>query len=169
MYSRQIPQTAWKWRCSEFETYSSCLLMNLLHLLGTCAFPPHFPNDGTAARVPASTLHALLAFSNLLMCQILLLFTATVRVPPTRADHTNFSCSLRSRDEGGFFSPRLAWKHSGNEQGLNCWQRAHPILQGWRCAYPTENPWGCCPHPCYEYTCCYTGQLLQSHIWHKYL
>lgn len=50
--------------------------MNLLHLLGTCAFPPHFPDDGTAAQVPASTLHALLAFSNLLMCQILLLFAA---------------------------------------------------------------------------------------------
>lgn len=88
--------------------------MNLLHLLGTCAFPPHFPNDGTAARVPASTLHALLAFSNLLMCQILLLFTAAARVPPTRADHRNFSCSLRSRDEGGFFSPGVGmeaqWK-----------------------------------------------------------
>lgn len=52
--------------------------MDLLHLLETCVFPPHFPNDGTAAQVPASMLHALVAFSNLLMCQILLLFIAAV-------------------------------------------------------------------------------------------
>lgn len=94
--------------------------MDLLYLLETCAFPPHFPNDGTAAQVPTSTLHALLAFSNLLMCQILLLFTAAVQLPSTGADHTNSSGSLRIRHAAAFFSQGLAWKHSRNEQDLNC-------------------------------------------------
>lgn len=62
-----------------------------------------------------------------------------------------------------FFPLGLAWKHSGNEQGLNCLQHARSILQGWWCAYSSENPWGCSPpilagnKPASS-----TGQLLQS-------
>lgn len=58
--------------------------------------------------------------------------------------HKLLLLSWKQRCSKPIFLLELAWKHSGNVWGLNCWQHGHPIVQGWKSPYPTENPSGCC-------------------------
>lgn len=79
-------------------------------------FPSHFPSDGAAM---SPSFHTSRCASFVLSTDVSNPAPLHHHCSASCADHTGFSGSLSGRDAAGCFSPELAWKRSGNEQGLN--------------------------------------------------
>lgn len=98
-----------------FETYSSCLLMDPLHLLTPVCFLLISPMMEWRRNPSFHTSHyaSILQSTDVSNSAFLHCSCSTSLVLTTQA-----SLALSRRHAAGLFSPELAWKHSGNEQGL---------------------------------------------------